>query len=65
MNCSELEAVFADYLGGELDQGATQTVESHLRACPACAAEAAALRGVVRTLDATRLKSTVVADFFW
>ena len=39
MNCLKLENVVSLYLAGELDSERSAAVESHLRACPTCAAE--------------------------
>lgn len=62
MTCNDLEAYLVDYLGGELEPAAVEAIESHLRACPACEAEVHGLRGVVATLDATRLPLDSVAE---
>lgn len=62
MTCNDLEAYLVDYLTGELEPAAVESIETHLRDCPACAAEVHGLRGVVATLDATRLPLESVAE---
>jgi anti-sigma factor RsiW len=60
MNCQELEAKLADYLGGELDAAGRQAVAAHLAGCDACRREVDELAGTVSqmqrldTVDARR-----------
>ena len=60
MNCRELEAKLADYLGDELDAVSRQAVVEHLAGCDACRGELDALAGTVArmqrldTVDARR-----------
>src|SRR5947209_758548 len=48
MNCDWVRDHLSDYLEGELAASEQSSLESHLRDCPPCAAEDAALRQVVR-----------------
>lgn len=50
MDCSENRNLLHGYMDGELDVPATLDVERHLRACPACAAEAKNLQAVSTAL---------------
>jgi anti-sigma factor RsiW len=50
MSCLGREERLAAFLDGELDETARAEMEAHLATCPACAARAAGLRGLSRTL---------------
>ena len=50
MGCEELKAHLADHLAGTLPPDVAGDVAAHLRTCPACAAEAAALEDTWQTL---------------
>lgn len=39
MRCKDISAQLADYLAGSLGDGARESLESHVRACPACQEE--------------------------
>jgi hypothetical protein len=43
MTCDTVQPMIEEYFDGELDATARRTVEAHLAACPACAAELASL----------------------
>jgi anti-sigma factor RsiW len=48
MNCRDVEALWADWLGGELDAAQAGRLEAHLSECPTCRQEAEALQRTVR-----------------
>lgn len=52
MNCHDIEARLADYLGNELDAVQTAEIERHLAHCSGCRAGVDALCGTIRSLRA-------------
>jgi anti-sigma factor RsiW len=52
MNCSQVTDQLPAFLDGDLPPGEAAQLEDHLKACPACRREQAALRQVQRLLDA-------------
>lgn len=52
MTCTKIDSMLSSYLDGELRPEERRLVEAHLKACPHCAAELAALE---RTAAGTRL----------
>ena len=61
MNCQEIEALFADYLGGELDKAGQRALTEHLASCPACRGEIVALETTVARLNRLDTVSPAVA----
>ncbi len=51
VDCKTTSQRLSAYLDGELPQAGAAAVEEHLRGCPRCAAELAALRGLSHTLE--------------
>ncbi len=52
MNCPEIRAALPEFVYGQLSPQALDPIEAHLRDCPECRREAAALGQVRRLLDA-------------
>jgi anti-sigma factor RsiW len=51
MKCQEIEALLADYLGGELDETKRRALTEHLASCPTCRGEIEALEETVKRLS--------------
>ncbi len=52
MECSQASGRLSAYLDGEIAAAERGAIEQHVRACPACEAELAALRRLQEALDA-------------
>ncbi len=52
MTCDEIEALLADYLGGELGDGDRRRIDEHLSGCDRCREEVDSLRGPLADLAA-------------
>ena len=63
MMCDQNRLTLGAYLDGELPADQAAALEEHLRTCPACAAETAALLRTQRLLRAARTQFTPSADF--
>jgi anti-sigma factor RsiW len=63
MMCDQNRLALGAYLDGELPTDQASALEEHLRTCPACAAETAALLRTRRLLRAARTQFTPSADF--
>ncbi len=62
VDCKTTSQRLSAYLDGELPQAGAAAVEEHLRGCPQCAAELAALRALSHALDG--LEGTAVPARF-
>lgn len=51
MNCADVETLWADWLGGELDADRTGQLEAHLSECRRCRQEAEGLRRTMQLLQ--------------
>jgi anti-sigma factor RsiW len=56
MNCAESEVLIHALIDGELDAGNTAAVETHVAACPACAAKLTAFRAMRQAMAEASLK---------
>lgn len=62
MDCRDCQDLLIDYLDGSLHQGEAQVLQDHLRGCPACQKEEAALMAVLRE---ARAPLSEPAELFW
>jgi len=64
MQCEKTQEFFSDYIGGTLERPMMVAVESHLKACGACADDVADLTRTWAALDAVPMVEPP-ADFAW
>jgi anti-sigma factor RsiW len=62
MTCDEAKILLHALIDGELDAGHAREVETHIDACPDCAAELAAYRQMREALGKTQLRYTAPAS---
>jgi hypothetical protein len=62
MDCRDCQDLLIDYLDGSLHQGEAQAFQDHLRGCPACQKEEAALMTVLRE---ARAPLSEPSELFW
>ena len=61
MNCAEAEVLIHALIDGELDAGNTAAVETHVAACPACAAKLTAFHAMRQAMAEASLKERASA----
>jgi anti-sigma factor RsiW len=61
MNCAESEVLIHALIDGELDAGNTAAVETHVAACPACAAKLTAFHAMRQAMAEASLKERASA----
>jgi outer membrane lipoprotein-sorting protein len=71
MNCTDYREMLAAYVEGLLDAAQTGDIENHLRNCPACREELAAIQGLLgrlatdgKSYEQTSVENTVIDRIF-